>query len=320
MTVVEKEKIKNEEFAQANDISSNEMEEIYNKIFEELPDDLDEDKKVIRALRKTRGALRKQIQSGGNWEEGFIFMRFPNQEYNIYAWNQVDEYVKENGLDKAKEVGKVNAEGEYLHTAGFNKGEKIDKDAIIGNAIGLFTDDNSNVVAKWLRIGRYNIKDKIPLCQELNINVKEGTKPGPLFSNNKLMYYNGSRKMDSTFEPSSPDVMRHYEGIFKDLFGDIVFSDYADLESYLSDNISDKNNFACIHGICTQISPRSEVTDNIPVEFEFEDAVLLLWVKPYIFEGLAIEEGVAGILMVNAYQKDDGIGLNVGGFLQYEEE
>lgn len=319
MTRIEKEKIKNKEFAEANDISNEEMEEIYNEIFAEMPDDMDEDKKIIRALRKTRGTLRKQIQSSGVWKEGFIFMRFPNQEYNLYAWNQVDNYIKENGIDKAKEVGMVNAEGEYLHTKGFSKGEKIDKDAIFGSAIGLFEDDENQVRAKWISIGQYNVKDKIPLCQELNMNIKEGDKSGPLFPKEKLVYYNGSRKMDVN-PVCTPDEIRNYENVFKNLFGEIIFSDYADLEAYCENNISDRRNFACIHSICTQITTQKDTNSRIPIEFEFEDSEATLWVDPYIFEGLVIEEGVAGILMVNAYQKDDGIGFNVCGFLQYEED
>lgn len=313
---IEKEKLKNQKFAEENNISSDEMETIYNEIFNSLPADMEEDKKTIRALRKTRGSLRRQVQSG-NYVNGFLLMRFRNQDYNLWAWNEVDEFIKKNGLEKAKELKKVDDEGNYLHTKGFSAGEKIDKEAIFGSAIGIFEFEKDEPSARWVSIGQFNINDDIPLCQELNINIKVGKKPGPLFKDN-LVYYNGSNKMG--VDPMcTQDEMESYTEVITELFGDIIFDDISELKDYMSEHISDKNNFAGIHAICTQITTQKDTSSNIPIDFEFDDDEFTLWVRPEIFKGLAITEGDAGILFVNAYQGDDDIGFNVGGFLPYDD-
>ena len=321
MSSIEKEKSKTEKFAQANDISQDEIEATYQKIFAELPEDMDEDKRTIRALRKTRGTLNRQVQSG-NYQDGFILFRFRNQDYNLYAWNQVDKFIKDNGIEKARELKKVDGEGNYLHTQGFNVGKKIDKEAIFGSAIGVLKDDKENLVPKWISIGQYNIKDTIPLCQEISINIKPGNKPGPLFPTENLVYLNGVRLADNN-ELYTYDEMETYETIIKDLFGDIIFDDYSELKDYCKDH-HDKNNFACVHAICTNIGTQNDTSQNIPVTFEIDDDIVTLWVRPEVFEGLFIQETWAGILLVSAYETedDDGnpdIGFNVGGFIPYDD-
>lgn len=321
MTRIEKEKSKNEKFAEEHNISNAEMNEIYEEIFEQLPADMDEDKKTIRALRKTRGTLRRRAQI--KYEDAFVLFRFRNQNYNLYAWNKVDEYVKENGLEKAQEVGMVDAEGNYLHTSGFNVGEKIDKSAIFGSAIGIFQDADNNTIPKWISIGQYNIKNKLPLCREIQISVKEGKKPGPLFPDTNLVYFN-SAKVTDTDPICSPDELNTYESIIQDLFGDIIFNDVAELKDYCSDRISDRQHFAGIHAICTGINAR-DLDSNIPIDFEIGDDIddieeLTIWAEPDVFKGLSIEEGVAGILFVSGYlDNNDNIGFNIGGFLPYDD-
>lgn len=322
MNVIEKEKSMNQKFAEKNGISEDKMETIYEEIFESLPDEMDEDTKTVRALRKVRGTLRRRIQAGKD-VDGVIFFRFRNQDYNLFAWNKVDEFVKENGLEKAQELGKADADGNYLHTTGFSAGEIINRDAVYGSAIGVLEDENGKVTSRWISIGQMSIKQKIPLCQELVINVKEGNKPGPILEEN-LVYYN-----DCTVVEDDPvcdeDSLNNYKNIIKKMFGDIIFNDFAELRDYCDEHLSDKYHFAGTEAICTNIGVQQDTTSNIPVEFEMgEETVMTLWIKPEVFEGLPIEEGLAGILLVNGYpiNKDDGttdIGFNVGGFIPHED-
>ena len=319
---IEKEKNKTQKFAEANDISEDEINATYQKIFDELPEDMEEGKKTVRALRKTRGILNRKIQSG-NYQDGFILFRFRNQDYNLFAWNQVDKFIKENGMEKALELKKVDEDGNYLHTSGFNIGEKIDKEAIFGSAIGILKDEDDNLVPKWISIGQYNIKDTIPLCQEISINIKKGNKPGPLFPSENLVYLNGVRLVGGK-KIYEQDEIQDYENIIKNLFGDIIFDDYDELKEYCSEHLDNKNNFAGIDAICMNISPQSDVTSNVPVDFEIGDTLVTLWIRPEIFEGLSMQESCSGILLVSGYESkdDDGnpdVGFNVGGFIPYDD-
>ena len=65
ISTVESEKAKNDKFASDNGITQEEMDEVYQEIFENLPDNVTGDNRVKRALRKTRGALKKKINVQG---------------------------------------------------------------------------------------------------------------------------------------------------------------------------------------------------------------------------------------------------------------
>ena len=55
----EAERQKTLKFAEDNNISDDEVNSVYNEIYSQLSDDLSDSAKDLRALRKTRGALRK---------------------------------------------------------------------------------------------------------------------------------------------------------------------------------------------------------------------------------------------------------------------
>ena len=86
----EAERKKTLKFAEDNGISTDEVEAVYEKIYAELSDDLSENAKELRALRKTRGSLKRIANSSANYIDGFIFMRFRDTNFNEYAWKLVD--------------------------------------------------------------------------------------------------------------------------------------------------------------------------------------------------------------------------------------
>ena len=117
ISTVESERAKNAKFAEENGISQEEMDDVYQEIFENLPEDLTGDNRIKRALRKTRGALKKKVNVQGVELDGFIIMRFRNNDFEANAWNKVDKYVTENDIETAKAKGFVNEKGEYIHSS-----------------------------------------------------------------------------------------------------------------------------------------------------------------------------------------------------------
>ena len=61
ISTVESEKAKNDKFASDNGITQEEMDEVYQEIFENLPDNVTGDNRVKRALRKNPRLRRKSL-------------------------------------------------------------------------------------------------------------------------------------------------------------------------------------------------------------------------------------------------------------------
>lgn len=315
---VDAERQKTLKFAEDNNISEDEINSVYDEIYNQLPENLSDKAKELRALRKTRGTLRRIANSNANYTDGFIFMRFRDINYNEYAWKLVDEYVDTHGEEEAKAKGMINEKGEYLHTSYTTQysnqfGKVIDKKDARGNAIGIVKDDDG-IDVRFLSIGKYVIWDNIPLCREISLNIKEGTSPGKLFTDKNQVFLNGVRYTTMSHY-YSPEEFQSYADMIEDVCGDIYFSLKSDIDEYAHNNTDNSFNF--LAAICN-VNRIGDVLDSgmIPIELELEDEVITTWVEENIFKDLTIEEGIAGLAFLNTFVKqDDTVSYRIGGFL-----
>ena len=322
ISTIESEQEKNAKFASDNGISQEEMDEVYQEILEKLPDNLTGDNRIKRALRKTRGALKKKVNVQGTQLDGFIFMRFRNNDFEANAWNKVDKYVNENGIDIAKEKGFVNDEGEYIHSAlttsfSNQQGKVIDKDNVRGSAIAIVTNKEGVNELRWLNIGKFNVFDKIPLCREVQLIIKEGNQAGPLFSDRNAYFLNGVKLTQGNAYYSDEEFVA-YGNLIEELCGDIVFYTKEEIDEYAKSNSSNRNNYIAVP--VSSVSRLGNPIDNgsVPIEFELDDEQITAWADEYIFKDLTIEEGIQGIAMLNTYVNNEGnAGYRIGGFLPY---
>ena len=320
---VDAEKQKTLKFAEDNKISDDEINSVYNEIYAQLPDDLSDTAKELRALRKTRGTLRKIANSSANFVEMFPVMRFRNSDYNLNAWNKVDAYIKKHGIDRAKEGNMVNEEGEYLHTSLTTNfpnqmGKKIDKDDIRGNMIGLLKSDDG-IDMRFFTISKFNVNDKIPICREISGNVKEAENPGKIFPKKNQFYLNGAKYTTMSHYYSAEDF-QSYGDMIEEQCGDIFFSLKSEVDEFAHENSSDNFNFVAI--LCT-VNRIGAPLDNgsVPIELELDDELITTWAEKYIFKDLTIEEGIAGLAFVNTYvNKEGNVGYRIGGFLPLAED
>lgn len=319
ISTVESEQQKNAKFAEENGISQKEMDEVYQEIFENLPEDLTGDNRVKRALRKTRGTLKKKVNVNGTVLDGFIFMRFRDNDFERNAWNKVDKYIKDNSLEEAKAQGMVNEKGEYLHssfTTSFSdqQGRVIDKDNVRGSAAAIVTNQNGDNELRWLNIGKFNVFDKIPLCREVELIIKEGNQKGPMFDG-VAYFLNGVRITQSNAYYSDEEFIA-YGNLIENLCGDITYYTKEEIDAYAQSHKQERNNFIAVP--VASVSRLGNQIDNgsVPIDFELDDDQITAWADKNIFKDLTIEEGIQGIAMLNTYVNSEGTpGYRIGGFL-----
>lgn len=319
ISTVESEKEKNTKFAQENNISEEEMEEVYLEIFENLPDDITGDNRVKRALRKTRGALKRKANIQGTVLDGFIFMRFRDNDFEKNAWDKVDKYVSEHGIDEAREKGFVNEKDEYIHsslttTFSNQKGKVIDKDNVRGSAAAIVTNDKGVNELRWLNIGKFNVYDNIPLCREVQLIIKEGNQKGPLFDG--VAYFLNGVKITQSNAYYSDEEFQAYGNLIEELCGDITYYTKDEIDDFAKSKSSDRNNFIAVP--VSSVSRIGNKIDNgsVPIELELDDDQITVWADKNIFKDLTIEEGIQGIAMLNTYVNKEGVpGYRIGGFL-----
>ena len=317
----EAERKKTLKFAEDNGISTDEVEAVYEKIYAELPDDLSDNAKELRALRKTRGSLKRIANSSANYIDGFIFMRFRDTNFNEYAWKLVDEYVDTHGIEVAKEKGMVNEEGEYIHTSyttqfDNQKGKVIDVKDARGSAIGIFQGEDG-MEGRFISIGKFQVWEPIPLCREVAVNVKEADQPGKLFTDRKQYFLNGIRATSTSHYYTAEDFQA-YADMIEDACGDIFFSLKSDIDDYAFSH-TDRFNFVAAYGVVNRIgAPLDDGT--VPVEIELDDEVITTWSSKNIFKDLTIEEGIVGLAFINTSASDDKVYYRLGGFLPLADE
>ena len=319
ISTVESEKEKNTKFAQENNISEEEMEQVYLEIFENLPDDITGDNRVKRALRKTRGALKRKANIQGTVLDGFIFMRFRDNDFERNAWDKVDKYVSEHGIDEAREKGFVNEEDEYIHSSlttnySSQKGKVIDKDNVRGSAAAIVTNDKGVNELRWLNIGKFNVYDNIPLCREVQLIIKEGNQKGPLFDG--VAYFLNGVKITQSNAYYSDEEFQAYGNLIEELCGDITYYTKDEIDDFAKSKGSDRNNFIAVP--VSSVSRIGNKIDNgsVPIELELDDDQITVWADKNIFKDLTIEEGIQGIAMLNTYVNKENVpGYRIGGFL-----
>ena len=320
---VESERAKNIKFADDNGISHDKMEEIYQKIYAELPEDLTGEKRELRALRKTRGSLKRRANSTGTQLDGFIIMRFKDKDFEANAWNKVNKYVEDNGIDKAKEEGMVNANGDYIHTKfttsfATQHGKKIDKENVRGEAVGIVVNEKGEQELRFLSIGKYSVFDNIPLCRELTLNVKEGTSPGPLYDKNIYFLNGADYASDSTNAYYSDEDFNAYTEIISKLCGDIMFDTIEDIEAYARNNRDNRYNFIGVVVSSVERIGNALADGAVPIELEVDTGAITTWASKNVFKDLNIEDGIPGVALVNTYvNSNDEVGCRIGGFLPY---
>ena len=319
ISTVESEKEKNTKFAQENNISEEEMEQVYLEIFENLPDDITGDNRVKRALRKTRGALKRKANIQGTVLDGFIFMRFRDNDFERNAWDKVDKYVSEHGIDEAREKGFVNEKDEYIHSSlttnySSQKGKVIDKDNVRGSAAAIVTNDKGVNELRWLNIGKFNVYDNIPLCREVQLIIKEGNQKGPLFDG--VAYFLNGVKITQSNAYYSDEEFQAYGNLIEELCGDITYYTKDEIDDFAKSKSSDRNNFIAVP--VSSVSRIGNKIDNgsVPIELELDDDQITVWADKNIFKDLTIEEGIQGIAMLNTYVNKENVpGYRIGGFL-----
>ena len=320
----EAERQKTLKFAEDNNISDNELNAVYDKIYNELPDNLSDKAKTLRALRKTRGSLRKIANSNANYVDCFLFMRFRDNDFNVNAWNKVDKYVKENGVEAATQQGMINDEGDYVHT-GFTTqftdqmGKVIDKKDARGSALGLLkTGADDAIEVRFLSIGKFNVWEKIPICREISMNIKEATAPGKLFTDKNQLFVNGVRYTNESHYYTN-EAFQSYINIIEQNCGDIFFSIKSDIDDYAQKHQKELN-FVAAYSIVNRIG---NVLDDgaVPIELELDDGVITVWATKNVFKDLLIEEGIAGVAFLETYvNKEGNVGYRIGGFLPLSED
>ena len=295
------------------------MEEVYLEIFENLPDDITGDNRVKRALRKTRGALKRKANIQGTVLDGFIFMRFRDNDFERNAWDKVNKYVSEHGIDEAREKGFVNEKDEYIHsslTTNFSnqKGKVIDKDNVRGSAAAIVTNDKGVNELRWLNIGKFNVYDNIPLCREVQLIIKEGNQKGPLFDG--VAYFLNGVKITQSNAYYSDEEFQAYGNLIEELCGDITYYTKDEIDDFAKSKSNDRNNFIAVP--VSSVSRIGNKIDNgsVPIELELDDDQITVWADKNIFKDLTIEEGIQGIAMLNTYVNKENVpGYRIGGFL-----
>lgn len=285
---VESEKARNEKFAEEHNISQEEMEEVYNEIYEKLPESLTGDKRVLRALRKTRGTLRQKANAVGTEIDGFILMRFRDNDFDPNAWKKVDDFIAENSLEDAIERKMVNDKGEYLHTSfttSFSNqhGKVIDKKNARGSAIAIISTEEGTEL-RWLSIGKFNVWDKIPLCREVTLIVKEGNQAGALFPDKKVLFLNGT-KITSENAYYSEDDFQGYADLIEDLCGDIAYYTQSEIDAFAQDNKDNKWNYIAVPVISVVRIGAPLDDGTVPIDFEVDDGQITGWASKNVFRG-----------------------------------
>ena len=251
-------------------------------------------------------------------------MRFRDKDFERNAWNKVDKFVQENGIEKAKEQGMVNDDGEYLHTAfstNFSNqhGRIINKDNVTGQAIGIVVNENEEQELRFFTIGKFNVFDKIPLCREVALIVKEGNQAGPVFPDRNAYFLNGVKLTgSSTNAYYSDEDFDAYVEIIEDLCGDIFYDTKSEIDQYAQEHMNDKFNFIAVatNSVIRLGMPLDDGT--VPIELELDDGSITVWASKNVFKGLTIEEGIAGVALLNTYvNKNNEAGYRIGGFLPY---
>lgn len=343
-SIVEKEKSKTIKYAKKYGLSQamieTEIQNIYNSL---NPSDFNsDDDRMIRAIRRGRGAFRRKAQQLSQAQEGMIVFRLPDYDWDRRQYNQAMAEEAKNGREEAIDKGLMNENGQPIYQYGNDKGKVIKAPTANGNAVGYFCTldkktDKEIITPKFIAINDRVVDDLIPVCQIGQIAGSEGNTVNKDFpySKEKTVWYNASTIDDEHKAPYSKEDLSVILTDWNKAFSDIPkLTSFNDLLKYGKEHCRKKSkdkhlyDFCFIPGIISSIDKPETEYENIRVNIEFEDdendeiSYIGVYLPPGHIKGLSMEEGSLGICVLQAYnfKDDDNIYWHLGGFLNAQDD
>lgn len=346
MKAIHEKKI-NEKFAQANNISIDEMNIKAQEIYNELDADkfTDDDARWARAYRRVRGAFRKKARSMANSIDGMIVCRMTNKDFERNQYDYAMRTMEKNGKESAISLGLVNNDGLPIYQWGDKQGQIIvdetgepGRPLVSGRAIGYTFEKNEdgeykNIEPRYIVISKKRADDTIPVCQvgKLSISVADDKQKG-FFGDNNFAYYNDASLSNDFKAPYSYDEVQEILGEWNAAFGDnfSVISSYNELtdfeisHSYSKDTKENEYDFCVIPGIIMGINPNGKYS-NATVTLEFVDydtletKLINVFIPETMLKGLHMQEEDQGIFVLQAFAGKDNTRWHLGGFLHIDD-
>jgi len=337
----------NMKFAEANNLSIDEMNIKAQEIYDELDADkfADDDARWARAYRRVRGAFRKKARSMSNAMDGMIVCRMTNKDFDRNQYDYAMRVMNNEGKDAAIGKGLVNKDGVPIYQWGNNKGQVIvgedgepGRPSVSGRAIGYTFTKNAlgeyeNIEPRYIVISKKKADDNIPVCQKGKLALSIGdSKQDNFFGNNNFAYYNDSSISNTHKAPYDYDEIQEILGEWNVAFGNNFsvisnVNDLADFEqnhSYSKDNKKCEYDFCVIPGIVAAINPNGKYS-NATVVLEFidydtlETAVISVYIPEPMLKGLEMHEDDQGIFVLQASEGKDRTRWHLGGFLHVDD-
>lgn len=345
-SIVEKEKLKTAKFAEKYGLSEamieTEIQNIYNSL--KSDDFASDNDRMIRAIRRGRGAFRRKAQQLAKAKEGMIVFRCQDYDWDRRQYNQAMAKEAKNGREEAIKQGFMNEEGQPLYKNGQDKGKVIKAPKANGSAVGYFcTIDNKTkkevIKPKFIAINDRLVDDNIPVCQMGQIAGSKGTKSNKDFqySEDKTIWYNASTIDDEHKAPYSEEDLSVILADWDKAFGDKIpkLTSFEELLDYGEEHCRRKSkdehlyDFCFIPGVISSIDKPETEYENIRVNIEFTDYeddeihYIGVYLPPGHLKGLSMEEGSVGICALQAYNFSndaDNIYWHLGGFLNAQDD
>ena len=341
-SIVEKEKIKTENFAETNGLSlamiQDEIENIYSNLD---PNDFESDEeRMIRAIRRGRGAFRRQASQLKNAQDGMIVCRFRDYSFDRDQYNRAMAAEIKTGREQAIKDGLMNEDGQPLYIYGMNKGKVIQKPKANGSAAGYFCimdkkTQQEIVKPKYIAINDRLVNEKVPVCQIGQIAASVGKSAAKNFpyTKEKMVWLNANSLNDTYKAPYSEEDLSVILTDWDKAFGDAIpkLTSFEELLDYGEEHCQRKGkddphqfDFCFIPGIISSINTPETEYENIRVNIEFTDYetdethYIGVYLPPGHLKGLHMEEGSVGICVLQAYNFTSDIDdpyWHLGGFL-----
>ena len=355
-SIVNVEIAKNQKFAEDNGLSyamiEQEAEEIYNGLD---PKDFDSNEsRQIRALRRARGAFKRQAQQMGKAEEGMIVCRFRDYSFDRDQYNLAMSKKIKEGEDAAYEAGLINKDGKPIYRFGNKTGEVITKPSANGSAVGYLCksdkDGEEVIETRHIAINDRLVDSTIPVCQNGRIAGSVGKSSAKDFpySDDKTLWYNASTIDDQHRAPYSKEemgvILSDWDKAFSkesdDFDGESTslvsrVASHEELLDYALDHCLRKGSkdhqydFCFVPGVISQIGVPETEYDDVFISIEFTDYYTndVSYISTYLpagqFKGLSVVEGAYGICVLQAYNfsdDDEKIRWHLGGFLHAKDD
>lgn len=350
ISMLEREKIKLEQFAEENGLSLSMMTQKVREIYDDLsredlnkPEDerLSDVAKEIRAYRRARHAFKREARSLQKSVDGMIVCRYPDNDFLRNRYRYCMRTAADN-KEKALQQGLINEAGEPIYN-----GEVLDKNNLkpYGRALGytISKDDEGNEeMHPFYAVIDSTVSEKvIPVCQIGKIAINEGDSQQKNFryAQGNDVWYNAGAINDGQKAPYTESEINNILGQWSKAF---ALEDYdiptvktfeelsAFKEQHASKERGDEYSFdfvfapMIVQGVTKKEGdPYSDV--NVILEM-MEDTpytqTISLFMVPEHLQGLKMEPGMAGIAVLQSLQHKKGKEpyWHLGGFLPADEE